>query len=266
MRPYGGFEHNLQSLRVVDVLEEKYAEFNGLNLTFETREGILKRCPRGKAEQLGELGLRFLNGGQPSLEAQLTNLADEIAYNNHDIDDGLRAGLLTLDQLLEVPIFRQHYESVAGRHRLLSQRRLAYETVRGMIGAQVTDLVETSRGRLLAAAPASIEDVRRNTAALIAFSEPMRTSLKALKDFLMSNLYRHYRVMRMSSKADRVVRDLFAAFMGDPRLLPTSTQSAALACRDDATRAQVIADYVAGMTDRYAIAEYGRIFTPGVLT
>jgi dGTPase len=266
MRPYGGFEHNLQSLRVVDVLEEKYAEFDGLNLTFETREGILKRCPRGKAAKLGELGLRFLNGGQPSLEAQLTNLADEIAYNNHDIDDGLRAGLLTHEQLLEVPLFRRHCESVAGRHPSLSQRRLAYETVRSMIGDQVADLVETSRGRLLAAAPASIEEVRSNSAPLIAFSEPMRNGLKELKDFLMTNLYRHYRVMRMSSKADRVVRELFAAFMGDARLLPTGMQSAALASRDDATRAQAIADYIAGMTDRYAIAEYGRIFTPGVLT
>jgi dGTPase len=253
-------------LRVVDVLEEKYAEFDGLNLTFETREGILKRCPRGKAAKLGELGLRFLNGGQPSLEAQLTNLADEIAYNNHDIDDGLRAGLLTHEQLMEVPIFRRHCESVAGRHPSLSQRRLAYETVRSMIGDQVTDLVETSRVRLLAAAPASIEEVRRNSAPLIAFSEPMRNGLKELKDFLMTNLYRHYRVMRMSSKADRVVRELFAAFMGDARLLPTGVQSAALASRDDATRAQAIADYIAGMTDRYAIAEYGRIFTPGVLT
>jgi dGTPase len=266
MRPYGGFEHNLQSLRVVDVLEEKYAEFDGLNLTFETREGILKRCPRGKAEGLGELGKRFLSGGQPSLEAQLTNLADEIAYNSHDIDDGLRAGLLTHEQLLQVPVFRQHCESVAARHPALSQRRLAYETVRSMIGAQVTDLVETSRERLLAAAPGSIEEVRANIAPLIAFSDPMRSGLKELKDFLMTNLYRHYRVVRMSSKADKVVRELFAAFIGDPRLLPASTQSAAIASRDEAARAQVIADYIAGMTDRYAIAEYGRIFTPGVLT
>ncbi|MEZ5446050.1 MAG: deoxyguanosinetriphosphate triphosphohydrolase [Gammaproteobacteria bacterium] len=266
MRPYGGFEHNLQSLRVVDVLEEKYAEFDGLNLTFEAREGILKRCPRGKADSLGELGKRFLSGGQPSLEAQLTNLADEIAYNSHDIDDGLRAGLLTHEQLLQVPVFRQHCESVAARHPTLSQRRLAYETVRSMIGAQVTDLVETSRERILAAAPASIEEVRANTAPLIAFSDPMRRGLKELKDFLMTKLYRHYRVVRMSSKADKVVRELFAAFIGDPRLLPTGTQSAAIGSGEEAARAQVIADYIAGMTDRYAIAEYGRIFTPGVLT
>ncbi|MCG3143105.1 MAG: Deoxyguanosinetriphosphate triphosphohydrolase-like protein [Gammaproteobacteria bacterium] len=266
MRPYGGFEHNLQSLRVVDVLEEKYAEFDGLNLTFETREGILKRCPRGKAEILGELGRRFLSGGQPTLEAQLTNLADEIAYNNHDIDDGLRAGLLTREQLLQVPIFRQHCESVVARHPSVSQRRLAYETVRSMIGAQVTDLVETSRERLLAAAPASIERVRENASPLIAFSDAMRSGLKELKEFLMTNLYRHYRVMRMSTKADRVVRELFAAFMGDPRLLPAGTQSTAIGSGEEAARAQVIADYIAGMTDRYAIAEYGRIFTPGVLT
>jgi len=266
MRPYGGFEHNLQSLRVVDVLEEKYAEFDGLNLTFETREGILKRCPRGKADSLGELGKRFLSGGQPSLEAQLTNLADEIAYNSHDIDDGLRAGLLTLEQLLQVPVFRQHCESVVARHPGLSQRRLAYETVRSMIGAQVTDLVETSRERILAAAPGSIEEVRASSAPLIAFSDPMRSGLKELKDFLMTNLYRHYRVVRMSSKADKIVRELFAAFIGDPRLLPSATQSAAIASSEEAARAQVIADYIAGMTDRYAIAEYGRIFTPGVLT
>ncbi|MFO1436211.1 MAG: deoxyguanosinetriphosphate triphosphohydrolase [Gammaproteobacteria bacterium] len=266
MRGFGGFEHNLQSLRVVDKLEEKYADFDGLNLTFETREGILKRCPRAYAETLGELGRRFIEGGQPTLEAQLTNLADEIAYNNHDIDDGLRAGLLSVEQLREVPLFRRHYDSISERHPKLAARRLIYETVRSLIGVQVIDLVETSKARIIAHAPESVDDVRRHAKPLIAFSDAMRADLKLLKDFLMQNLYRHYRVVRMSNKADRIVRELFDAFMNDPRLLPPAARNQADAHSADAERAQTVADYIAGMTDRYAIAEYGRIFTAGELT
>jgi dGTPase len=266
MRGFGGFEHNLQSLRVVDVLEEKYADFDGLNLTFETREGILKRCPRGKAEALGELGRRFLEGGQPTLEAQLVNLADEIAYNNHDIDDGLRAGLLSIEQLREVPLFCRHHDAVLSRHPDIPVRRAIYETVRAMIGAQVIDLVETSRARIAAAAPATVDEVRGSTQPLMAFSDAQRRDLKSLKDFLMANLYRHFRVVRMSNKADRVVRELFAAFISDPRLLPQAARVDGRDNADESARAQAVADYIAGMTDRYAIAEHRRIFVPGELT
>jgi dGTPase len=266
MRGYGGFEHNLQSLRVVDVLEERYGGFNGLNLTFETREGILKRCPRAIAGTLGELGQRFLTGGQPSLEAQLSNLADEIAYNNHDIDDGLRAGLLSMEQLREVPLFRTHHDAVTRQWPGVAQRRLANEIVRSMIGVQVTDLIETSRANISAAAPESIENVRRCAQPLVSFSPALQKDLKILRDFLMTQLYRHYRVVRMSAKANRIVSELFAAFMSDPRLLPQGAQQTAQNADSDQERAQAIADYIAGMTDRYAIAEYGRIFTPGELT
>ncbi len=269
MKEYGGFEHNLQSLRVVDELEEKYADFPGLNLTFETREGILKHCSGKNATELGELGERFLKKQQPSLEAQLTNLADEIAYNSHDVDDGLRAELIHIDQLNEVPLFRRQYQEVKQRYPDLSQRRTIHEVVRRLINCQAVDLVQTSQQRLKQICPADLESVRRQPQALIAFSDSMRELNHELKRFLRNHLYRHYRVHRMSAKAMRVIRDLFNAFFQDPRLMPEEAQLRVAELRDQAGtvgQARAVADYIAGMTDRYAIKEHARVYNPEKLT
>jgi dGTPase len=257
MKDYGGFEHNLQSLRVVDHLEEHYGAFDGLNLTFETREGILKHCSLNNARVLGELGQRFIDKTQPSLEAQLTNLADEIAYNNHDIDDGLRSGLLSMEQMMEVDLFARHRHAVEAQYPGLPGRRALYETIRLMITAMTADLVETSAALLLDAAPGSIDDVRV-APPLIRFSDTMRAETTALKRFLYANLYRHFKVNRMRVKASRIVRELFDAFMTDPVLLPPDYQ---VASGDTMKQARKIADYIAGMTDRYAIREHKRIFS-----
>jgi len=254
MRPYGGFEHNLQSLRVVDVLEQRYAAFDGLNLTFEAREGILKHCSLRNARALGDVGERFVKRQRPSLEAQVANLADEIAYNNHDVDDGVRSGLLDMAQLAEVTIFARHMKTVQHQYPRLPARRLRHETVRRMIDTLVTDLIRTSAENLRRDAPGSIEDVRL-ARPLIAFSPRIFDESEALKRFLREHLYRHYRVVRMSNKARRIVADLFAALLADSRLLPPEFQERA---RVDAPRA--IADYIAGMTDRYAILEHRRLF------
>jgi dGTPase len=267
MKEYGGFEHNLQSLRVVDELEERYAEFPGLNLTFESREGILKHCSLKNAPALGELGQRFIQRREPSLEAQLTNLADEIAYNSHDVDDGLRSGLIDVDALCEVTLFREQYEIVRSKYPQLVPRRTIHEVVRRLIGCQVIDLVETSAARLEVAAPADIDAVRNHGATLIGFSDSMREKNLELKRFLRTRLYRHYRVHRMTAKAARTITELFDAFFADPRLLPDEThaQVRSLEERDGmAGRARAVADYIAGMTDRYAIAEYERTFNPGI--
>ncbi len=269
MSEYGGFEHNLQSLRVVDELEERYAEFNGLNLTFETREGILKHCPKSRAEALGEVGERFLTGGQPSLEAQIANVADGIAYNNHDVDDGLRAGLITVEQLCETTFFREEYEEVLSTYPDLPGRRLVYEVVRRMIGRQVVDLVENSKLRLAQCDPADIEAIRSEGRPLIRFSDGMHQRHQELKRFLYHNLYRHYRVHRMMVKAQRVMRELFAAFLADTRLLPPPYQAAVKHLETEqgmSGRARVVADYVAGMTDRFAIAEHRKLYDPPELT
>jgi dGTPase len=257
MKEYGGFEHNLQSLRVVDHLEEHYGAFDGLNLTFETREGILKHCSLNNARTLGDLGQRFLDKSQPSLEAQLTNLADEIAYNNHDIDDGLRSGLLTMEQMNEVDLFARHRHAVEAQYPGLPGRRALYETIRLMITAMTADLVQTSAVLLADAAPVGIDDVR-SSAPLIRFSDTMRAETTALKRFLYANLYRHFKVNRMRVKASRIVRELFDAFMTDPVLLPPDYQ---VASGDVHKQARKIADYIAGMTDRYAIREHKRIFS-----
>jgi len=254
MRPYGGFEHNLQSLRVVDVLEQRYAAFDGLNLTFEAREGILKHCSLRNARALGDVGERFVKRQRPSLEAQVANLADEIAYNNHDVDDGVRSGLLDMAQLAEVTLFARHMKAVLRQYPRLPAQRLRHETVRRIIDALVTDLMATSAANIRRHAPGSIEDVR-HAPPLIAFSIRIRKESDELKRFLRENLYRHYRVVRMSGKARRIVADLFAALLADNRLLPPEFQERA---REDAPRA--IADYIAGMTDRYAILEHRRLF------
>ncbi|MEW6611686.1 MAG: deoxyguanosinetriphosphate triphosphohydrolase [Pseudomonadota bacterium] len=270
MQSYGGFEHNLQSLRVVDELEERYGAFPGLNLCFETREGILKHCSPARAAALGEVGRRFVDGGQPSLEAQITNLADEIAYNNHDIDDGLRSGLLTLEQLSEVPVFRRVFEQVRALYPDAGERVLAYETIRRLISQFVTDLVETTRARIEAAGVAGIEDVRAQREPLATYSPALQAQNRELKQFLRRGLYRHPQVHRQSEKAKRLVTRLFQALFEDPRLLPLKHQQRVAALEQEqgpAGRARVVADYIAGMTDRFAIAEFDRLFDPhGVTT
>ena len=257
MKDYGGFEHNLQSVRVVDVLEERYAQFDGLNLCFETREGILKHCRMENAAHLGDLGERFLNNRRPSLEAQVANLADEIAYNNHDVDDGLRSGLITLEQLETVPLVEMHLQEVRKAYPDLTGRRVVHETVRRMINTLVTDLISQSAANIAAQNMQTLDDVRR-APALIAFSQELNNQQRELKKFLHVHLYRHYRVMRMSAKAQRIIRDLFGVFMEDARLLPAQFQSSLT--QVEASRARVVADYIAGMTDRYAIREHKRIF------
>ena len=254
MKPYGGFEHNLQSLRVVDLLEQRYGGFDGLNLTFETREGILKHCSVRNARELGDVGERFLSKRRPSLEAQIANIADEIAYNNHDVDDGLRSGLIEIDQLCEISIFRRHREAALKAFPNLAGRRLIHETVRRMIDTLVTDLIESSAAQIRKAAPRDI-DAARAAPELIGFSERIREEQLELKRFLNRNLYRHYRVARMSSKARRIVSDLFGVFIEEPDLLPPEYQARA---EEDKPRA--IADYIAGMTDRYAMREHRRLF------
>jgi dGTPase len=256
MQGHGGFEHNLQSLRVVDVLEARYPAFDGLNLSFESREGVLKHCSRRDAERLegaepGGVGRRFLDGTMPSLEAQLTDLADQIAYNAHDIDDGVRSGLLTLDQLAELPLVRRHCDEALAAFPGLAGRRLLFETVRRMLSAQVHDVTDSTAAALRAAAPAGADAVR-HLPRLVRFSAEMHHDGAALKSVLMKSLYRHPQVVRTTETARRVVRELFAAYTSQPAQMP-----AEYAARDDLHRA--VADYVAGMTDRFASREHHRL-------
>ncbi|SMB21024.1 Deoxyguanosinetriphosphate triphosphohydrolase-like protein [Sterolibacterium denitrificans] len=254
---HGGFEHNLQSLRIVDVLEENYAAFDGLNLCFETREGILKHCSKVRARELGAVAQRFLDDRRPSLEAQICNLADAIAYNNHDIDDGLRSGLLTLEQLAEVEAYAEHAAQVRREYPQIAGRRFIHETIRRMINAQVVDLIRTTRENLARVTPRSLAEVQA-AAPLVAYSSRMHALQQALKVFLRDHLYHHYQVLRMTYKARRIITDLFAAFMATPSLLPPQYRQMA-----EGHRARAVADYIAGMTDRYAIREHRRLFAVG---
>lgn len=257
MLPFGGFEHNLQSLRVVDMLEERYGAFDGLNLCFETREGILKHCSLDNARRLGSIGERFLARHQAGIEAQIANLADEIAYSNHDIDDGIRSGLLEVAQLEQVPLFQRHHAQVLARMPGIVGRRAIHETVRRIIDTLVSDLTRESQRRIAAHAPDSIDAVRA-APPLIAFSAPIRAEADALKSFLHRNLYRHPEVVRMTTKSARIVRELFAAFQDEPRMLPLEHGA-----RVEREGPRAIADYIAGMTDRYAIREHRRLFAVG---
>jgi dGTPase len=256
MADHGGFEHNLQSLRVVDALEERYPDFDGLNLCFETREGVLKHCSRANAERIeraepGGVGRRFLDRTQPSLEAQLCNLADEIAYNAHDIDDGVRSGLITLEQVREVPLFGLHIGMTLRDHPQLQGRRLLYEGIRRMLSALVYDVIAASAAALAQAQPASA-DAARAAGPLVAFSAEARAQSAELKQFLFRNLYRHPRVMETTGQAQEVVRDLFRRYLAGPEEM-----QAGFAARSDTPRA--VADYIAGMTDRYALREHERL-------
>jgi dGTPase len=262
MREYGGFEHNLQSLRVVDELEDRYANWRGLNLTFETREGILKHCSLANARQLGELGRRFIERTQPGLEAQIADLADAIAYNNHDVDDGLRSGLVTMDELRTVTAFARQYDAVRARHPDLPERRMVHEIMRRMIHDVASDLIEETGRRLVAIAPADIDAVRAQPKAIVGFSPAKDAEHHELKKFLRNKLYRHERMQATRTGAGRVLQELFDGFMGDTGLLPAEHRDAALAMeRADGKggRARAVADYIAGMTDRYAFQEHARI-------
>ncbi len=265
MRAYGGFEHNLQSLRVVDDLEQKYADFPGLNLTFESREGMLKHCSARNARSLGDIGQRFLDGTQPGLEAQLVNLADAIAYNNHDVDDGFRAGLLNLDQLREQALFGEQYERVIAQYPQLDDRRLLHEVVRRMINYVVTDLIENTRTNLAGLQPASIDDVRQYAKPVVQFSDQVFAAHTELKRFLNRSFYRHEKVKVMTDKAKVTVQLLFERYMHDPDAMAPDFSAPALAAEHDETaRARIVADYIAGMTDRFAIAEYERLANPAL--
>nr|WP_315228467.1 deoxyguanosinetriphosphate triphosphohydrolase [uncultured Albidiferax sp.] len=256
MADFEGFEHNLQSLRVVDALEERYPLFDGLNLTFETREGILKHCSRPNAEQLGDVGQRFLDRTQPSLEAQLCNLADEIAYNAHDIDDGVRSGLITLDQLQDVPLVAHFHQQTLAEHPQLKGRRVLYESIRRMLSAQVYDVIAATQAALQAAQPHSVDGARQ-CGPLLCFSPAMRAQSLELKRFLMRNLYRHPQVMAMTTQAQTMVHELFNAYLAAPQeMAPAYTERAARAA---ANAPRAVADYLAGMTDRFAAREHERL-------
>ena len=258
MRDYGGFEHNLQSLRVVDELEAKYAAFPGLNLTYETREGILKHCSTRNARELGELGERFLKREQPGLEAQLANIADAIAYNNHDVDDGYRAGLIGLRQLRQQSLFERQYTAVHAAYPDLDDRRLIYEIIRRMINVVVTDLIKTTQANVDAVKPQSIDDVRVAGKALVAMSEPLYEEHVALKRFLNQHLYRHEKKLEMTRRAQTIIRELFELYFAAIERMPTEFADRARLL-DETGRARVVADYVAGMTDRFAMAEHERL-------
>lgn len=269
MRDYGGFEHNQQSLRVVDILETKYAKFDGLNLMFETREGILKHCSVKQARALGEVAQRFVDKTQASLEAQLVDLSDETAYSNHDVDDGLRYGLIAFDDLLEIRLFRDQYDKVVTKYSDINNRQMIHEVIRRMVNVMVVDLIDTSRNNITLARLETLDDVRNQPRPLIAFSEEMMALILELKQFLRHNLYQHYRVHRMSSKAYDILTALFDAFMNDIRILPPEAREQCevmQAEHGDDGMARSVADYIAGMTDRYAIVEYERIFNPRQLS
>jgi len=269
MKDFGGFEHNIQSLRVVDKLEQKYADFDGLNLTFETREGILKHCAIANAKKLGDVGQRFLDKTQASLEAQLTDYSDEIAYNNHDIDDGIRYGLISIDDLLKIELFRDQYDIVNKQYSGLDDKKLMHEVIRRMINIMVVDLIDTSRENIANADLKSVDDIRNQNQAIMAFSDDMNAKKLELKQFLRKELYQHYRVHRMTKKAADVIDALFNAFIDDLKILPTEALKHCNILKDkhgDKGLARGISDYIAGMTDRYAIVEYERIFNPRQLS
>ena len=263
MKEYGGFEHNLQSLRVIDKLEHKYAEFRGLNLSFETREGVLKRCPKEIAKTLGPLGERFLKGGSPTLEAQLVDFADQIAYTNHDLDDGLRLGFLDLEEVCELGLFSRAYGEAGKALPKLSRHALLHEANRRMITAMMVDLILATGKRIEQARPDSPQAVRACADRLAGFSDELRAELAPITRLLHEKYYRHYQLVRLTGKAVRVMRELFGSFMENPKLLPTELHRKVRekeAARGEAGQARVIADYIASLSDRHILAEHRKIF------
>ncbi len=259
MEPYGGFEHNRQSLRVVEKLEQRYVAFPGLNLSYEAREGIIKHSSQYDAPEAGNLK-EYHPEEQATLEAQIGNLADEIAYNNHDVDDGIRAGILHINDLNGTALFRRHYDEVMTAHPGIDERRATHEIVRRMINFLITDVIRETERRLQAAGVHSLADVRAARTPLVGFSSEISRMNDELKAFLYKNMYRNYRVARMAKKAERVIRDLFLAYMDEPAMLPVGPARKYVAAQGKARQARVVADYIAGMTDRYALEEHDRLF------
>jgi dGTPase len=255
MRDHGGFEHNRQTLRILEVLERRYPQFPGLNLTWEVREGIIKHRPDSDAAAPPE----YAPGEAPTLEAQLVDYVDEIAYNNHDVDDGLSSGMFTVAEIREVPLFREAHDDALARG-LGDDRVARHHVVRWIIDRCVSDLIETSRANIEAAGVRSVADVRRAGRRLVAYAPETAARVRELKDFLFTNMYRHYRVVRMGDKAGRILRDLFQSYEAEPRQLPPHFQKQLE--RDGVHR--VVCDYIAGMTDRFAVDEHQKLFDPTV--
>jgi len=264
MEPYGGFEHNRQSLRIVEKLEHKYAAFTGLNLSYETREGIVKHHSTYDAPKNSDLS-RFRLHEQPALESQIGNLADEIAYNNHDIDDGYRAGMLSIDDLKGLALFGRFYEEVEQAFPDVMERLKVNETVRQMINFLIVDVIEETSQRIKGQNINSFADVRAASSALVGFSKSVRQMNGEMKKFLYKKMYRHYRVARMANKAERVLREIFEVYIETPSMLPENQQYEMAEAKEKNTltkdrQARIIADYIAGMTDRYALEEHDRLF------
>ncbi len=262
MKNFGGFEHNLQSLRIVDVLEERYPNFPGLNLTYETREGILKHCSQKNALELGELGKRFIKNNKPSLEAQIANIADEIAYNNHDIDDGLRANLLNINLLSKSVLFEDNLKEVVKKWKTLNERQIRHEVVRRMINYIVSDLIENSRRLIQSYQPGNVDAVRESRQSLIKMGEFIEKKHNDLKRILRKELYEHEQVQLMTEQAKKTIQYLFDAYMKNPILLTDELQERIkenMKSKNERKKARMIADYIAGMTDRFALSEYKRI-------
>ena len=260
MKSFGGFEHNIQSLRIVDKLENVYPNFSGLNLCFETREGILKKCNKARAEKIGDIANRILNKEQSSLEAQVTNLCDEIAYNNHDIQDGIRAKKIFLEQLEEVPIFKDQMVITLEQYPKLSKSKIVNETVRRIINLLVTDLISNSEKNILKQNIETPMDVKNCDKQIVEFSEKIKIESMTLKRFLHKNLYQHPDVKMMTDKAVNVVSNLFEAYLNDINLLPKEYLKYNLEKINNKSKERVISDYIAGMTDRFALEEYKKLY------
>ena len=260
MKSFGGFEHNIQSLRIVDKLENVYPNFSGLNLCFETREGILKKCNKARAEKIGDVANRILNKEQSSLEAQVTNLCDEIAYNNHDIQDGIRAKKIFLEQLEEVPIFENQMGITLEQYPKLSKSKIVNETVRRIINLLVTDLISNSEKNILEQNIETPMDVKNCDRQIVEFSEKIKIESMTLKRFLHKNLYQHPDVKMMTDKAVNVISNLFEAYLNDINLLPKEYLKYNLEKINNKSKERVISDYIAGMTDRFALEEYKKLY------
>ena len=260
MKDFGGFEHNIQSLRVIEKLENKYASFSGLNLCFETREGILKKCSKTRAKDLGEVGRRFIDKKQSSLEAQLTNVCDEIAYNNHDIQDGVKAKKIFIEQLETLPIFFNQMKIVLKKYPKLSGSKIINETVRLIINLLINDLISNSNENIINKEIINSDDVRNCDSLVIGFSDEIKMLNMELKKFLYSNLYKHPDVIKMTDQANLVIENLFSAYMNDMKLIPNDYIQYNLLKINSGFKERVICDYIAGMTDRFAQLEYTKIF------
>ena len=260
MKDFGGFEHNIQSLRIIDKLENKYASFPGLNLCFETREGLLKKCSLSRAKKLGDIGKRFIEKKQSSLEAQLTNVCDEIAYNNHDIQDGIRAKKIFIEQLEEVPIFYQHMKLVLNKYPSISGSKIVNETVRLIINLLVNDLINNTKSNIKNESITNFTEVRDHDRPLVCFSEEVKKSNMVLKRFLYANLYKHPDVIKMTEEANRIIKNLFSAYNNDINLLPKDFYTYNLEKINSGFKERVICDYIAGMTDRFAQQEHKKLF------